>query len=413
MSVSLGKQNTYYASRMLEAIWLKQISSRAGFSEYLSVDKSTVTNITNQLLSHGIVVESEEKPHLEPSTGEPESQPRARRGRRRTHLSINGDFGITLGFEIQPEAISAVAIDMRGVPVAEARTAMNGKYGSNVAEKFANYLPRLLDEWTHVDQPILGVGIGVSGIVDPDNGYIKWSMPLGITDGFDFLETLRGRFEFPVRIDNDAKCASWGPLVFDRFKDLNNYLTMFIEFEESDSSQRWYDRISAGLGLVVNGSILYGPDHTAGEFRSIMVDEGSFGQFHMEYHDLIQIKEDPQRRHDFLLEVAQNIGYLVNVLNLQAVYLGGDLDRYSDELLPMVDSQIQLKWLYNHRSRVDCPVTFVPGAASIAAYGAASMMLRQLFTPLSAPESQNELLEYALRIDRFEYPDGSPVGAST
>jgi predicted NBD/HSP70 family sugar kinase len=378
---------------MLEAIWLNRISSRAGMAEFLAVDKSTVTNIINELLEHGLLVVRDDSGSLAASAVE-ESAPR--RGRRRTHLEVRRNFGVMLGFEIQPEAISAVAVDMHGSIVAETRKQMNGRYGSNVAEKLANYLPELLEEWRTFDLRVLGAAIGVSGVVDPEAGYIKWSMPLGITDGFDFLGTVRDRFAFPIRVDNDAKCASWGPLVFDRTEELQNFLTLFIEFEESDANQRWYDRISAGLGLVVNGSILHGPDHTAGEFRSIMVDETSFGQFHMEYHDLIQVKEDKNRRHEFLVEVAQNIGYLVNVLNLQAVYLGGGIDRYQEELLPLIEHQIQLKWLYNHRSKVNCPIRFVPGAGSAAAYGAACMMLRHLFTAQSAPESVNELLEHAL-----------------
>jgi len=395
VALELGKQNLYYASRILEEIWLHRVSSRAGISESLQVDKSTVTTIVNQLLDHGLLgLRDDGDAAANLKAGSLEVSP-PRRGRRRRHLTIRRDFGVMLGFEVQPEAISTVAIDLSGRRVASRRTTTNGEYGSNVAEKFGNYLSELLSEWSDRIPPILGAGVGVSGIVDPDDGTIQWSMPLGVLSPFDFLAALSEPVPFPVRVENDAKCASWGPLVFDRLEHRTDYLTLVIEFEESDPAEPVFDRISAGLGLVVNGAILHGPDNTAGEFRSSKVDEGSLGQFSMEHHDLIRIKEDKGLRREFLLEVAQNIGYLVNVLNLQAVYLGGGIERYEQELRPLIREQIHEKWLYNHMSQVECPVVFLESGVSPAAYGAASMMLRQLFTSLPAPEARNELLEYA------------------
>ena len=78
--------------------------------------------------------------------------------------------------------------------------------------------------------PILGVGVGISGLVDPFEGIIKYSIPLKINKDFDFVDEISVLIETPVYIDNDANCCSWGELVFHKEQRLKNFIFVLVEF---------------------------------------------------------------------------------------------------------------------------------------------------------------------------------------
>ncbi|MDT8296926.1 MAG: winged helix-turn-helix transcriptional regulator, partial [Spirochaetaceae bacterium] len=89
-------------AKIVEVLWEKPGLSRVELAEILGVDKSTMSRGVGSLLTKGILKETESR----------ESGPKG--GRRRTNLEVNGDWGLWLGLEIQPDACIGVLVDFAG-----------------------------------------------------------------------------------------------------------------------------------------------------------------------------------------------------------------------------------------------------------------------------------------------------------
>ena len=392
--MKLSKQNFYYASKILEQIWNNQISSRMGAVDLLGIDKSTVTNITNHLIEHDVLLLADE------GTQVVSSELENKRGRKRKSLLINPKLGAAIGIEIQPEFFAVTAVDPAG-EVLFSRVYNTAIHCANLVDKLTGLISDLSVSEGFQQHQILGIGIGITGIVDPYCGRILWSAPLQISQPIDLVGKIQS--DIPVFIDNDANSAACGPLVFNRGSALDNYLMLIMEFEEQKPEQPQFDRIATGLGLVLQGNILYGPDFTAGEFRSALSSSADRGQFSMQHREMVRIKNDAALRGRFFNELAVNIGFLVNILNLRQVFMGGGIERYRDEILPVLNQQINQKWLYSSEpSTIDiaakskCEILFFNPGDRPASFGAACMVLKKLFTALQSPDDTNVILQRML-----------------
>ena len=137
--------------RVMRSIWLNRTTSRIEIARALGLDKSTITNILNDMKSNRLV--------REVATGEAGPQG----GRRPIFLTINKDFGCVLGFEIQPERYTVGVLDMSG----EIRYTDTGMLLTSAATLVENFLRILAETRARLPAglpPIIGVGVGVSGI---------------------------------------------------------------------------------------------------------------------------------------------------------------------------------------------------------------------------------------------------------
>jgi glucokinase len=101
------------------------------------------------------------------------------------------------------------------------------------------------------DKPIAGIGIGSPGNIDPKTGLIRWSpnfnwanVPLG--------DAMRAKFNMPVFIANDARCATLGEYVFGAGRGTKNFALFTLG-------------TGIGGGIVGEGELLLGHQMGAGE----------------------------------------------------------------------------------------------------------------------------------------------------
>ena len=102
------------------------------------------------------------------------------------------------------------------------------------------------------DKSVVGIGIGSPGNIEPRSGTILYSpnfqwtnVPLG--------ERLRGHFDQPVFIGNDARCATLGEYTYGTGKGTKNFALLTIG-------------TGIGGGIVSEGALLLGNTAGAGEF---------------------------------------------------------------------------------------------------------------------------------------------------
>jgi len=299
-------------------------------------------------------------------------------------LTLNRSYGCVVGIEVRPESYNAVAVDLEG-SVIYSKFELVQVSAANFREVVLEVANRVRGELTRTGVPLLGMGVGVAGVVDPQHGVIRYSIPLQMTESFDFQSSIADRCDLPIFVENDANACAWGELAFHRGKRLRNFLFVLVEFRDLHDRGRIHERTGVGMGIVIGGRVHYGRDFSAGEFRSVFRSPENKGQFSLSEEDAFRLEEDPAVLARFFRELSRNIAMLVNTFNLDHVFLGGDIERYEGEIQPVLAGEIQANWPYP--GGVHCAIRFSSLGEKAVAYGAAGMVLHRLFADLDIAES--------------------------
>jgi len=122
----------------------------------------------------------------------------------------------------------------------------------------------------------------------------------------------------------------------------------------------------------------YGEGFSSGEFQSILWNEPNHGQFSISDEDSKRIEADKEVRSGVIGELSSHIAFLVNILNLTSVVIGGEIIKYRDEIVPVLRKEIQKNWSYPNQ--VECSIEFATMGDMAVAYGAAGMFLERFFS---------------------------------
>jgi len=355
-------------SKVLHALWVHKNASRVQVSRAIGLDKSTVTNIINEMIDIGLIS----------VVAEGDSGPQG--GRKPVLLKINPGFGYVVGAEIQPELFRMVVSDLDGTI---------SDYGEYVFDSLADFnelfvkgICPFITNQQFSGKKILGLGIGLPGVVDPYRSMLMQSIPLGISEtmqlpGFDEFAEIMGGFTAPIIYENDANCCAWGELALGRSDGIRNFITILIEFTDVSHPSYKTHAIALGVGIVIDGRVYHGKNYSSGEFRSLFWNEGNRTQFSLSGDDVDLIKTDVDVQRRFLEELASHVAFLVNMFNLSYVFFGGDAVMFEESLPQIVSDAINKNWPY--RNSVDCQISFLNRGKDAVSYGAASLVLNSIF----------------------------------
>ncbi len=370
-------------SRIMREIWINRETSRVEIARSLGLDKSTISHAVNELIEKGVIIESSEG----------SSGPQG--GRRPVHIKLNREYGAVLGVEFRPDSYTAVAVDLEGDIIYSRfeRIAIAGeKFTSVVIE----ILHMLIDELERKEVNLLGIGVGLSGVVNAQNGTIRYSEPFGIVSTFDFFTNIASLFDIPLFVDNDANACVWGELAFHRRKDLKDFIFLLLEFREPGTNEdrdcTKIGKIGVGIGIVINGNVHYGHQYAAGEFRSLFRTENSVGQFSLTSDEHRRIFDDDAVMNKFLHELGAHVGLLVNVFNMSHIILGGAFDELGPRVKDIFEQEIKKSWPYPYTPDIKKSIWYSSFADRAVAYGAAGMVLNTLFSDLEVMEGTSLML---------------------
>jgi len=357
-----------YSSRIIEKVFSRPGISRSDLVAVLELDKATITNLVSKLLKRGVLREASE------SGGR-------RSGARRVPLEINPGFGYVIGVEVQPEfvAVNALAADGTLLSIKSYVTqTTKDRVSGNIRDAIETYV----EETGLVPQDLMGIGLGISGIVDPFRGEILFSRTLEVSVDakIRIVEDTAAYFDRPVFVDNDARCCAYGQLIRHR-KMVSNFLYVFCEFEDYRAQGGPKERISLGMSTVLDSKVHYGSNLSSGEFRAFNADPAVPGQFGVHSYDYFySVKRDAKRRQEFMELMSRNIAFLVNFLDLTRVYFGGGIEIYKNELVPLIKRDVQDQWIYSMEIPKGIDVVFEDPNFNPVAYGAASLYLNHLYS---------------------------------
>lgn len=233
-----------------------RLASRVQLAEQTALSKTTITNLIAELMEQGIVVEDEV------DDGPINGRRRVGRPQRMMHLVPNARYvvGVHIGIGLLRVAVANIHAEI----VHNNTTHFDLNHSSEmVLAQIAELIERSLQESGVNLDLVLGVGVGVSGLIDHRTGINLLAPSLG-WHNVPVKTYLEDRLNLPVCADNNVRAMALGEAYFGVGRDVG--IQAFI-----------YGRIGVGSGFVINGQLFRGFGAGAGEIgHTIMLpDKGS------------------------------------------------------------------------------------------------------------------------------------------
>ena len=110
---------------------------------------------------------------------------------------------------------------------------------------------------------ITGVGIGVAGVIDINQGIIKESPNFPLWQNFPLKSELEKKLNIPVQIDNDANMVAWGEYLYGAGRGARSMILLTLGS-------------GVGGGIILDGRLYHGERGMAGEIGHITVEPEGF-----------------------------------------------------------------------------------------------------------------------------------------
>lgn len=384
-------------ARVLELVWTDHGISRGTIAERLDLNKGTVSRIVSALEDIGLVKVA--------SIGS--AGPLG--GRKPVGLRISTSWGCLLGLEVNTERLSIVAIDLAGAiiyrhteTVDHSRQSLARTVAAGINEHMRILAARGLR--------VLGVGLGLPALVDPGEGLILRSMPLEIDEPVSVHRDIAPLLNEPVAllVENDANCCCFGELTLRRAARPRDFIYVLGEYRRHKLSTPDLQIGAVGMGFVIGGRVHRGLDFSAGEFRSVLYRTGQYNQFSIPDEDARRLLRDPAVSQRISDELGENLGFLVNSLDLQLVIVGGAIASLRDQLARAVEIGVRRQWAYSDQVLFRVELSHLGDSA--VPFGAAAMFCQYLFV-LPASERQRATMEAGIASRLFDRTIASALQA--
>ncbi len=354
-------QKSLNGALILNYLLQNRSGTRIELAKQLGLQPSTITYIVNRFLNIDLVRESKI------------TEKRSGSGRPAINLQINPDYGSVIGIEMQSDYYNAVICDITG----NVSQQLHHEY-SRPSASFEIKLRESIDDLTSYAEGtnLLGLGVATPGIVNPDNATIEESLAHNIHSLCisDFLDK---NFQFPVVIENDANCCALHFLWENKNKSEASFLYVLPRFHNVKELPQELPGVGIGIGIVIEGKLYRGLNHRAGEFRSAFLRRGDKSEVSISIEETRQIKGNPEIKRNLIIEIIQNLGFSVSLLNPNFILIGGDLTGEKALFDEILSGELQaVKEYFNHAG---CEVNTLQDVRFDAAQGAAANILNELY----------------------------------
>jgi glucokinase-like ROK family protein len=231
-------------SHVLNAIKTYGPIGRADIARRTGLSPATVTSISAKLISQDLV--------LEKSAGDSSG------GRPPILLVINPKGAYVVGIKLTETHAICALTDLEALVIAKSSVELSGHDPDAVVNDLAQMVLSILREQKITKKNLLGVGVGLAGIVDAEEGILRQS-PIYGWDNVPLRSMLQSKLHIPVYIENDVNTLTLTEKWFGHGQGLDNFLTVTVGR-------------GVGLGIVVNGQFYRGQTGGAGEFGHTAID---------------------------------------------------------------------------------------------------------------------------------------------
>jgi len=130
-------------------------------------------------------------------------------------------------------------------------------FSTTIHKAFGDYLDELKERIEGLraeldfDHEMMGIGVGAPN-ANYYRGTIEYAANLIWKGVIPFASELKGRYDLPIHITNDAKAAAIGEMIYGNAADMKDFMVITLG-------------TGLGSGIVSNGQLIYGFDSQAGE----------------------------------------------------------------------------------------------------------------------------------------------------
>ncbi len=182
-------------------------------------------------------------------------------GRPAMIVKFKNENNYIIGIDLGATYIRGALVDLNANFISEIQVPTEIEKGfSSIIERVTKVI-RKLKSRIEVDSKIWGIGIGVAGLVDSKTGIIEASPDFGWTN-INLRKVLEDKLDLPFFYDNSTRLMALGELKLGAKHNLKNIAV--INFGYGIAS-----------GLVIEGNLVKGHSGFAGEFGHISVDTES------------------------------------------------------------------------------------------------------------------------------------------
>ena len=232
-------------SILLQRLWTGSPLSRADLAATTGLNKTTVSDLVDELRDGGFVQEVGRNA----SVG----------GRPGVLLELDPDAGWIIGCEIGVGRLGVVLANLRA-HVTWRRQASFSKEDSldSVIDRLAAYMRQAKHHAQRTGRRLFGAGLSVPGLVDVSNGTLVFEPNMGWRD-VPLRADLAERIRLPMFVDNDGNAAALAERYFGVAQGIEDFAYVVAN-------------IGLGAGLVIGGHIHYGVSGYAGEAGHTTID---------------------------------------------------------------------------------------------------------------------------------------------
>jgi N-acetylglucosamine repressor len=243
MRKATRKQTRVHNTRLvLKTIYDCEQISRAEVARVTQLTRPTVSDVVADLMEAGLV----EEVGYSPSTG----------GKPPILLSVANDARHLIGIDLASREFRGAVVNLRGEIRHRVSLPLHNQDGDTALALVYNLIDDLV---AATDSPLLGIGIGTPGLMDPIHGVVRRAVNLDWRN-LPLRSPLQERYSMPVYVANDSQVAALAEYTFGEVKDPGNLVVVKIEN-------------GIGAGIVLNGRLFYGDTFGAGEIGHITVVE--------------------------------------------------------------------------------------------------------------------------------------------
>ena len=294
--------------------------SRADIAKQTGLAPSALTRLMRILIDEGIVEE----------VGKANSSG----GRPATLVGLNQSHASSVGIKIERRRVLAARVNLGGAITRRAESPIDDPPDPAAAlDTVAGLIDDLLEERA------LGIGVCVSGFVEPSTGMNLFS-PILKWENVGILEALATRFHVPVRVENDVNALALAECWHGAGASYQNFVCITVGE-------------GIGAGVVIGGDVYHGAHGGAGELGHITIDPNgpvcrcrergclevyASDRFLEEEADrlgfsgidemIAAARDGSGDAKDAFTQMGRNLGIgaknLVNLLNPEAIVLGGE-----------------------------------------------------------------------------------------
>jgi len=376
--------------------------SRPDISKEMGLNVVTVSNYIDDFIRYKLVEEKE----FDVSEG----------GRRPVLLDLNPQGGYIIGVGLNLMNMVGLLMDLKGNIVTKTQILRPRASVKEITECLLEIIREIFRRSKEYAANIKGIGVGIAGLVNKEDGSVHWPQKMDHYYTYASVDIpLKGlidkEFNLPTLIENDATAACFGEQWLGLERNLKNVIYMFS---------------GVGCGIMINGEIYTGSKGYAGEvsiynykeqdlFNCDMARGCFLKRWEIDLGMIDDIKDlidkDAASAQEFFKLTSSNTGnvdlksiiiagrsknkiacaalekgakrlgikmaYLANLLNPEAIIIGGGLEEAGEDFLNTVVATVK-NWTFREVTE-DLMIAYSQLRENAVALGAASLVMQRLF----------------------------------